>query len=56
MSAAISTASLRVPATWAPCPTCWGQRRLYEDRNGEGLVPCVCPECLGVGERIVDDR
>lgn len=40
------------PATWAPCPTCWGQRRIYEDRNGEGLVPCTCPSCLGLGERM----
>ena len=40
-------------ATWAPCPTCWGQRRIFEDRNGEGLVPCTCPECLGLGERVV---
>ena len=38
---------------WAPCPTCWGQRRIFEDRNGEGLVPCTCPECLGLGERVV---
>ncbi len=41
------------PAVWTPCPTCWGQRRIFEDRNGEGLVPCTCPVCLGVGERIV---
>lgn len=41
------------PAVWTPCPTCWGQRRIFEDRNGEGLVPCTCPACLGVGERIV---
>jgi hypothetical protein len=40
-------------ATWAPCPTCWGQRRIFEDRNGEGLVPCTCSACLGLGERIV---
>ena len=41
-------------AIWAPCATCWGQRRIYEDRNGEGLVPCTCPTCLGLGEGIVD--
>jgi len=35
-----------------PCPTCWGQRRIFEDRNGEGLVPCACRTCLGAGERI----
>jgi hypothetical protein len=39
--------------TWAPCGLCWGQRRIFEDRNGEGLVPRVCPACLGVGERPV---
>lgn len=51
MSTAIQ---VRFPAaTWSPCPTCWGQRRIFEDRNGEGLVPCTCPECLGLGERIV---
>jgi hypothetical protein len=37
---------------WAPCPTCWGQRRIFEDPNGEGLVPRACPSCLGVGEQI----
>jgi hypothetical protein len=41
------------PAIWATCPTCWGQRRIWEDPNGEGLVPSVCPGCLGVGERVV---
>lgn len=35
---------------WTPCPMCWGQRRIYEDRNGEGLVPTTCPSCLGIGE------
>ena len=40
------------PVIWSPCPTCWGQRRVYEDLNGEGLVPCTCPSCLGIGERI----
>ncbi len=39
--------------TWAPCGLCWGQRRIFEDCNGEGLVPRVCPACLGVGERPV---
>ena len=41
------------PAIWIPCPTCWGQRRIYEDRNGDGLTPCTCPSCLGVGERLI---
>ena len=40
-------------AIWEPCATCWGQRRIFEDRNGEGLVPSTCPGCLGVGERVV---
>ena len=40
-------------AVWIPCGWCWGQRLIYEDRNGEGLVPSVCDTCLGVGERIV---
>ena len=39
--------------TWAPCGLCWGQRRIFEDCNGEGLVPYVCPACLGLGERPV---
>lgn len=48
--------STAVPVTlpepvWVPCPMCWGQRRIFVDRNGEGYVPCTCPECLGVGER-----
>lgn len=38
---------------WEPCATCWGQRRIFEDCNGEGLVPRMCPTCLGLGERVV---
>lgn len=51
MSTAIRITS---PATgaWKPCGMCWGQRRIYEDRNGEGLVPCACPWCLGLGEQL----
>jgi hypothetical protein len=42
-------------ARWAPCPTCWGQRQIWEPEeasNGEGrvLVPHACPDCLGIGE------
>ena len=42
-------------ATWAPCPTCWGQRRIWDRvpvANGEGavLIAASCPGCLGVGE------
>ena len=46
------TAQPRPPTIWRPCPTCWGQRRIYENPNGEGLVPRTCPSCLGVGESI----
>jgi hypothetical protein len=35
---------------WATCSTCWGQRRIFEDHNGEGLVAELCPDCLGIGE------
>ncbi len=40
---------------WAPCPTCWGQRRILEAvaaENGDGdlLAARLCPGCLGVGE------
>jgi hypothetical protein len=48
----ILTAQAETPTIWTPCPTCWGQRRIYEDLNGEGLVPRACPGCLGLGERI----
>ena len=32
-----------------PCPTSWGERRIFEDRTGEGLVPAAYPDRLGVG-------
>ena len=40
---------------WAPCPTCWGQRRIWtrvQAPNGEGaiLVAETCSGCLGIGE------
>lgn len=49
-----TVAEARVPA-WDPCPTCWGQRRIWDRvpaRNGEGavLIAAACPGCLGVGE------
>jgi len=53
MSTTLTTID-RPGAVWAPCATCWGQRRIYEDLNGEGLVPCTCPTCLGLGETIAD--
>jgi hypothetical protein len=51
------TAEDRAPRPWAPCPTCWGQRRIWtpvEAPNGEGpvLVAVSCPGCLGIGEVI----
>lgn len=41
-----------IPITWEPCGICWGQRQIFEDVNGEGLVPRACPTCLGLGERV----
>jgi DnaJ-class molecular chaperone len=38
---------------WCPCPMCWGQGRIFEDRNGEGIVPSSCDACLGLGERLL---
>ena len=33
-----------------PCPTCWGQRRIWHTApNGEGLIPTICRPCLGTG-------
>ncbi len=49
----IATATSTTTAQWRPCPICWGQRRIYQDRNGEGLVPQTCPTCIGLGEQLV---
>ncbi len=46
------TVTPEAPGVWRPCPMCWGQRRILEDRNGEGLLPRPCPWCLGIGERL----
>jgi DnaJ-class molecular chaperone len=40
---------------WVSCPSCWGQRRIWEfieAGNGEGRIPVhhTCPECMGLGE------
>ena len=53
--ATLTTAATSAPpsAVWVPCGTCWGQRRIHVDHNGEGLVPHACPGCLGTGERLV---
>ena len=49
-----TTATTASPAAvWIPCGTCWGQRRIYSNPNGEGLVPHACPACLGTGEQLV---
>jgi DnaJ-class molecular chaperone len=53
MSTATSTST--ATAIWAPCPMCWGQGRIYQDHNGEGLVPSRCATCLGLGEHLVED-
>jgi hypothetical protein len=49
---AAATAASLPSFVWVPCGTCWGQRRIHSDRNGEGLVPHACPTCLGTGERL----
>ena len=49
---AVEISTAEHPAVWRPCPTCWGQRRVFEDRNGAGLVPHPCPACLGIGEEL----
>ena len=48
-------AAHEVHTAWSQCPTCWGQRRIYEPvdaPNGEGriLVAHACDACLGLGE------
>ena len=48
-------APAQVPMSWSQCPTCWGQRRIWEPvdaANGEGriLVARACDACLGLGE------
>lgn len=45
----LPSAPLIAPET-ASCARCWGQgRHLEQARNGEGLVPVVCPDCAGSG-------
>jgi hypothetical protein len=37
-----------VPSATSFCATCWGQGRIWSAaRNGEGLIPQVCPVCDG---------
>lgn len=40
------------PLTWAPCGTCWGQRKLVTLGPGSQVIEETCPSCLGVGERL----
>lgn len=52
---AASAARQPLELLWAQCPTCWGQRRIWEPEdapNGEGriLVAHACADCLGLGE------
>jgi len=35
---------------WAPCPICWGQRRIVCRPEGRGYELVTCYGCLGVGE------
>ncbi|MGD9694244.1 MAG: hypothetical protein AB7V42_01110 [Thermoleophilia bacterium] len=45
-------------AVWAPCATCWGQRRILTagPDHGDALVAVTCPTCLGIGEHLVAAR
>ena len=50
----------RATATWIPCPTCWGQRRILEPDRAPGapcgaLVARACPGCLGIGEVVTGE-
>lgn len=44
-----NTGILPEPASppWRPCPTCWGQARIY---NANLTGYWLCPQCLGVRE------
>ncbi len=37
---------------WAPCGTCWGQRRVWSEDAAGALRAEACPTCLGLGERL----
>jgi hypothetical protein len=34
--------------TRQPCPTCWGQRKIWETGT-LGLLPVICEPCAGTG-------
>ena len=38
------------PMVWAPCPICWGQRRIVCRPEGRRYELVTCYGCLGVGE------
>jgi hypothetical protein len=38
------------PMVWAPCPICWGQRRIVCRPEGRAYELVTCFGCLGVGE------
>jgi hypothetical protein len=38
------------PMVWAPCPICWGQRRIVCRPEGRGYELVTCYGCLGVGD------
>jgi hypothetical protein len=55
VSAPAALGPCAAPIVWDSCPTCWGQRRIFEvvyAANGEGglLLPRSRPGCLGIGE------
>jgi hypothetical protein len=55
VSAPAALGPCAAPIMWDSCPTCWGQRRIFEvvyAANGEGglLLPRSRPGCLGIGE------
>jgi hypothetical protein len=51
----VAPAPLIAPKT-SSCARCWGQGRHFSPaRNGEGLVPVVCPDCGGSGLVVVPD-
>jgi len=57
---ATGAAIRRADATWIPCPTCWGQRRILEPDRAPGaargaLVATPCPDCLGIGEVVTGE-
>jgi hypothetical protein len=46
--------SLWERAPTRPCPTCWGQRRIWEP-GPLGLLPVWCEDCRGTGSLALAD-